>query len=62
VVQRLFAAGLELQAALGLIGDHPAADKVGRAVSELDLTIMDLRDAVFGAAVPAARAAEDPRG
>jgi hypothetical protein len=61
VVQRLFAAGLDLQAALALTGDHPAAGKIGHAIGELDLAIADLRDAGFGAALPAAPGAENTR-
>jgi signal transduction histidine kinase len=47
VVHRLFAAGLDLHAALGLIGDHPGADRIGDAIGELDRAIKDLRDAIF---------------
>lgn len=39
VVHRLFSAGLSLDAALGLIGDHRAAAKVREAISQLDLAI-----------------------
>jgi hypothetical protein len=47
VVVRLFAAGLDLQAALGLMGDQPAAGKVRHAVDELDRAIRDIRDTIF---------------
>jgi Histidine kinase len=47
VVHRLFAAGLDLQAALGLIGDHPGANRIGHVIGELDQAIIDLRDAIF---------------
>lgn len=59
VVRRLFAAGLDLQAALGLIeehgtaGEHPtamehrAASKIRSAGDELDRAIRDLRDILF---------------
>jgi signal transduction histidine kinase len=47
VVRRLFTAGLDLQAALGLVGDHPGADKIGHAIGELDQAITDLRAAIF---------------
>ena len=47
VVRRLFAAGLALETALGLIGDHPGAGKVQEAVGELDLAIRDVRNVVF---------------
>lgn len=46
VVRRLFAAGLDLQAALGLIGDHPASGKICHAVDELDQAIRDIRDTI----------------
>ena len=41
VVRRLFTAGLDLQAALGLMGDHPASGKICHAVDELDQAIRD---------------------
>lgn len=47
VVRRLFAAGLDLQAALGLMGTHPAAGKICHAVDELDQAIRDIRNTVF---------------
>jgi signal transduction histidine kinase len=47
VVHRLFAAGLELQAALGLAGDGPGAGRIVLAIGELDQAITDLRDAIF---------------
>jgi hypothetical protein len=46
-VERLFRVGLALETALGLIGEHPAAEKVHEAISELELGIRDLRDALF---------------
>lgn len=47
VVQRLFTAGLDLEAALGLMGDHPASGKICHAVDELDHAIRDIRDTVL---------------
>ncbi len=47
VVHRLFAAGLALETALGLIGGHPGAGNVREAVGELDLAIRDIRNVVF---------------
>jgi hypothetical protein len=45
VVDRpLFTVGLDLQAALGLIGDHPASSKISHAADELDRAIQDIRD------------------
>jgi hypothetical protein len=40
----LLTAGLDLQAALGLIGDHPASSKIRHAVDELDQAIRDIQD------------------
>jgi signal transduction histidine kinase len=50
VVRRLFAAGLALQAALALIGEHRAVGKIEHAISELDQAIADLRGTVFDVA------------
>ena len=47
VVHRLFAAGLALETALGLMGGHPGAGKVQEAIGELDLAIRDVRNVVF---------------
>ena len=47
VIHRIFAAGLDLQAALGLIGDHFGAGKICHAIDELDHAIRDIRDIVY---------------
>jgi glycerol dehydrogenase-like iron-containing ADH family enzyme len=47
VIRRIFAAGLDLQAALGLIGEHRAASKIWHAIGELDQAIRDVRDIIF---------------
>jgi hypothetical protein len=47
VVHRLFSAGLSLETALGLMGDHPGAAKVQDAIGELDLAIRDFRNVLF---------------
>ena len=47
VVHRLFAAGLTLETALGLMGGHPGAGKVREAIGELDLAIRDVRNIAF---------------
>ena len=44
VVRRLLTAGQDLQAALGLMGDHPASGKVRHAADEMDQAIRDIRD------------------
>jgi phage baseplate assembly protein W len=48
VVRRLFAAGLDLEAVVGLIGDHRASGKICHAIDEMDGAIRDIRDTVFG--------------
>ena len=47
VVRRLFSAALDLEAALGLVGQHRSAGKIQHAIDELDLAIRDLRDTLF---------------
>ena len=47
MVRRLFAAGLDLQAVLGVMGDDPMRGRIGHAVNELDQAIRDIRDAIF---------------
>jgi len=47
VVHRLFSAGLDLETALGLMGDHPVAGRIQEAISELDLVIRDYRTELF---------------
>ena len=47
VVRRLFSAGLALDMALGLMGNHSGAGKVREAADELDLAIRDIRNVVF---------------
>ena len=47
VVRRLLTAGQDLQAALGLMGNHPASGKVRHAADEMDQAIRDIRDTVF---------------
>ncbi len=52
VVRRIFAAGLDLQAALGLIGDHRGTGKIYHAINELDQVIRDIRDIIFDDSPP----------
>ena len=42
-VRSLSTASLDLQAALGLIGDHPASSKISHAMDELDRAIRDIQ-------------------
>jgi hypothetical protein len=44
VARPLSTAGLDLQAALRLVGDHPARSKICHAVDELDHAIQAIRD------------------
>jgi hypothetical protein len=47
VVGRIFAADLDLQAALELIGDHRGTAPIQRAIDELGQAVHDIRDAAF---------------
>jgi hypothetical protein len=47
VVHRLFSAGIDLESALGLMGEHRATSKIYHAISELDQAIKDIRNAIF---------------
>lgn len=58
VIRRIFAAGLDLQAALGMIGDHRATDKINHAIDELDRAVRDIRDTIFNSS---AREPRQPR-
>ena len=54
VIQRLFAAGMQLQSAVRLVEQDPAeaTARVNRAVDELDGTIRELRSTIYGLQVP----------
>jgi len=47
VIQRLFATGMSLQAATGMMPAGPAAGRVRQSVDALDDTIHDIRTAIF---------------
>lgn len=47
VIQRLFATGMSLQAATGMMPEGPATTRVGQAVDALDETIRDIRSSIF---------------
>jgi signal transduction histidine kinase len=47
VIQRLFATGMSLQGATPLASDPEVADRIRRAVDELDDTIRDIRSAIY---------------
>jgi signal transduction histidine kinase len=63
IVQRLFATGLSLQGAAGLIRGDPelAAQRVNAAVDDLDLTVKHIRSAIFGLESGAERTADGVR-
>jgi signal transduction histidine kinase len=48
VIQRLFAAGLELDSVTARTDDLVAADRIRGAVDEIDAAITDLRSSIFG--------------
>jgi two-component system, NarL family, sensor histidine kinase DevS len=47
VIQRLFAVGLSLQGALTRAASDPVAERIQLAVDEIDVTIRDIRSAIF---------------
>jgi len=47
VVRRLLTASQDLQAALRLVGNHPASGKIRHAVDEMDQAIRDIRDTIL---------------
>jgi signal transduction histidine kinase len=47
VIQRVFAAGLALQAVLSRVGDAEARSRVGSVVRQLDDTVRDIRTTIF---------------
>jgi signal transduction histidine kinase len=53
VIQRIFAAGLDLQLAVGLVGDRRGAREICHALDQLDHAIRDIRDIVFDLGPPA---------
>jgi signal transduction histidine kinase len=50
VIQRLFATGMSLQSTVRVVATEPAAAvaRIGEAVDDLDLTIKEIRSAIFG--------------
>jgi AMP-binding enzyme len=52
VVRQIFAAGLDLQVALGLIGDHSGAGGIYHALDEPDQAIRDIRTSIFDRSPP----------
>lgn len=57
VIQQLFATGLSLQALTRRVADQPqVAERVARAVDDIDATVKQIRSTIFGLQAPA----EDP--
>jgi signal transduction histidine kinase len=58
VIQRLFATGMQLEAATKLIRDHPeeAERRVTASVDDLDATIKELRSTIYSLQAPAGEA------
>lgn len=52
VVQRLFAAGMSLQALLGTVGDGPHAERLDRSITEIDKTVSGIRSAIYKMRTP----------
>jgi signal transduction histidine kinase len=63
IVQRLFATGLSLQGAAGLVRGDPAMAerRITAAVDDLDLAVKHIRSAIFGLGPPAGRSVEGVR-
>jgi PAS domain S-box-containing protein len=52
VIQRLFAVGMGLQSAVGLLRDEQVAVKVSQVVDDLDATIREIRTVIFELGAP----------
>jgi signal transduction histidine kinase len=52
VIQRLFAAGMSLQALHGGLGDGPQADRLERSIAEIDRTVGGIRSAIYRMRTP----------
>ncbi len=52
VIQRLFAAGLSLQALLGTVGDGSHADRLDRSISDIEKTVGGIRSAIYKMRTP----------
>ena len=57
VIQRLFATGMQLQAAAMRLTDDDVRERVERSVADLDATIRDVRATIFELQMPAAGSA-----
>ena len=61
VIQRLYATGMSLQGTMPMIGRPEAADRVSRAVDDMDQTIREIRGTIFALQARDADRASDPR-
>jgi signal transduction histidine kinase len=52
VIQRLFAAGMSLQALQNGLGDSPQAERLDRSIAEIDKTIGGIRSAIYKMRTP----------
>jgi signal transduction histidine kinase len=52
VIQRLFAAGMELQGTTRMLGNHEAVSRVHGVVDDLDTTIREIRTAIYALQAP----------
>ena len=52
LAHQLFSAGLSLDAALEMLGDHPASGRIQDAATDLDQAIRELRSLLFGPPSP----------
>jgi two-component system, NarL family, sensor histidine kinase DevS len=61
VIQRLYATGMSLQGAMPMIARPEVADRVTRAVDDMDQTIKEIRGAIFELQARDAASEPDPR-
>jgi signal transduction histidine kinase len=62
VIQRLYATGMSLQGTMPMIGRPEIADRVSRAVDDMDQTIREIRGTIFALQARDAGGPSDPRG
>ena len=61
VIQRLYATGMSLQGTMPMISRPEVADRVSRAVDDMDQTIREIRGAIFALQARDAGGPSDPR-
>jgi signal transduction histidine kinase len=61
VIQRLYATGMSLQGTMPMISRPEVADRVTRAVDDMDQTIKEIRSAIFALQARDAEVPRDPR-